>query len=101
MSEPLLRIQNHHVPGMGDPPILNNDDPNIYIGYFASDYGDQWVFTFDRTTSRGAAAVMPAGTESRVEDAASRRTSCCSTASCCGDGVLGGCGPSLAGKARW
>jgi hypothetical protein len=53
MSEPLLRIHNHHVPGMGDPPILNNDDPNCYVGYFASNYGDQWLFTFNRTTKVG------------------------------------------------
>jgi hypothetical protein len=34
MSEPLLSIRNHHAPACGDPPIVNSDDPNVYIGYF-------------------------------------------------------------------
>src|SRR5437763_1217392 len=50
MSEPLLRIRNHHVAGCGDPPIINGDDPAVYIGYFENEYGEQWVFTYHRKT---------------------------------------------------
>ena len=50
MSEPLLRIRNHHTVYCGDPPIVNGVDLAAYIGYFENTYGDQWIFTFDRTT---------------------------------------------------
>jgi hypothetical protein len=52
MSEPLLSIRNHHAPTCGDPPIVNSDDPNVYIGYFENEHGEQWIFTGDRTTRR-------------------------------------------------
>ena len=58
MSEPLLRIRNHHTPDSGDPPIVNSDDPNIYVGYFENPYGEQWVFTYNRET---AAAELRGG----------------------------------------
>jgi hypothetical protein len=48
MSEPLLRIRNHHLPACGDPPIVNSDDSAIYIGYFENPHGEQWIFTYDR-----------------------------------------------------
>ena len=50
MSEPLLRIHNHHVAGCGDPPIINGDDLDLYIGYFENPFGEQWVFTYHRKT---------------------------------------------------
>jgi hypothetical protein len=52
MSDPLLRIGNHHASGCGDPPIVNSDDPDLYIGYFENPDGDQWVFTFHRTSRK-------------------------------------------------
>ena len=50
MSEPLLSIRNHHSVGCGDPPIIVDDDPDVYIGYFANPFGEQWVFTYHRQT---------------------------------------------------
>lgn len=50
MSDPLLTIRNHHTPMCGDPPIVNGEDSGTYIGYFENRYGEQWVFTRDRTT---------------------------------------------------
>ena len=50
MSEPLLRIRNKHILECGDPPIINNDDPNLYVGYFETRDREQWVFTYDLTT---------------------------------------------------
>jgi len=48
MSEPLLKIRNHHIPSSGDPPIIDGDAENSYVGYFENPYGEQWVFVFDR-----------------------------------------------------
>ena len=61
MSDPLLRIHNHHPGGCGDPPIIHSDDPNLYIGYFENTFGEQWIFTFDRNTGRGALRGGDAG----------------------------------------
>jgi hypothetical protein len=52
MSEPLLRIRNHHTAQCGDPPIVNGDDPATYIGYFENPFGEQWVFTYNRDTKK-------------------------------------------------
>ena len=50
MSEPLLRIPNHHTAACGDPPIVNGDDPAVYVGYFENPFGEQWIFTYNRKT---------------------------------------------------
>lgn len=52
MSEPLLRIRNHHSATCGDPPIVGGDDANVYIGYFENAFGEQWIFTFARDTGQ-------------------------------------------------
>ena len=52
MSEPLLRIRNHHSAACGDPPIVSDEDPDIYIGYFENRYGEQWLFTCHRKTRK-------------------------------------------------
>ncbi len=28
-----------------------NESTDLYIGYFENRYGEQWIFTFDRTTN--------------------------------------------------
>ena len=40
MSDPLLTIRNHHSPSCGDPPIVNEDGRNTYIGYFENQHGE-------------------------------------------------------------
>ena len=50
MSEPLLKLRNHHLPASGDPPIVDGEAGNNYIGYFENPFGEQWIFTFDRET---------------------------------------------------
>lgn len=50
MSEPLLRIPNHHAASCGDPPIVNGAEGRCYIGYFENEHGEQWIFTRDRRT---------------------------------------------------
>lgn len=58
MSEPLLKIRNHHTPMCGDPPIVDGEDKSIYIGYFENRHGEQWILTCDRTTGE---AVLRGG----------------------------------------
>jgi len=50
MSDPLLSIRNHHAPTCGDPPIVNEEGRDTYIGYFENQHGEQWIFTCDRST---------------------------------------------------
>lgn len=52
MSGSLLQIRNHHSVACGDPPIINSDDRNVYLGYFENAFGEQWVFSFDRATGK-------------------------------------------------
>jgi len=52
MSEPLLKIRNRHSAACGDPPIVNSDDPDAYVGYFENALGEQWVFTFNKKTRK-------------------------------------------------
>jgi hypothetical protein len=48
----MLRIHNHHTANCGDPPIVDGDDPALYIGYFVNPFGEQWIFTYHRETKR-------------------------------------------------
>lgn len=50
MSEPLLKIANHHAAACGDPPIVDSGAQNCYVGYFENPHGEQWIFTLDRGT---------------------------------------------------
>ena len=52
MSKTLLTIRNHHIAECGDPPIVDGGAKGCYIGYFENPYGEQWVFTLDRTTGK-------------------------------------------------
>ena len=52
MSEPLLKIANHHTAACGDPPIVDSIAENCYLGYFENPYGEQWIFTLDRRTGK-------------------------------------------------
>jgi len=67
MSNPLLRIRNHHSLACGDPPIIDSDDPNLYIGYFENSHGEQWVFTYDRKTGKAELLGGDAGWNTRNE----------------------------------
>ena len=58
MSDPLLKIQNHHVPACGDPPIVDEESENQYIGYFENPFGEQWIFTLNRISGE---AVLRGG----------------------------------------
>ncbi|MEQ8785096.1 MAG: hypothetical protein RIC55_02315 [Pirellulaceae bacterium] len=63
---PMLTIHNHHAPSCGDPPIAN-DSPDSYVGYFENRFGEQWVFTFDRSTKTASLHGGDIGWNTRVE----------------------------------
>ena len=48
MSDPLLKISNHHAVASGDPPIIAETKPEQYVGYFENSFREQWIFTRDR-----------------------------------------------------
>ncbi|MFN5101221.1 MAG: hypothetical protein ACK5GJ_00340 [Planctomycetota bacterium] len=52
MSNPVLKIRNHHALVSGDPPIIDDSKPEQYIGYFENLFGEQWIFTCDRATGK-------------------------------------------------
>jgi hypothetical protein len=61
MSEPLLRIRNHHSPACGAPQLVEDDDPALYVGYFENAFGEQWVFTYHRKTRKAERRVGDVG----------------------------------------
>ena len=45
---------NTHSPSCGEPPrVRTTENPGLYYGYFENRFGEQFVFTFDRTTKTG------------------------------------------------
>ena len=52
MPSPFFSMSNAHVSDCGDPPVFVNDRPGRYHGYFENRQGEQWVFTYDRSTKR-------------------------------------------------
>jgi hypothetical protein len=55
MREPLFTVSNHHTPSCGEPPAVDGDAAGAYVGYFANEYGEQAVYTYDHGT--GAATI--------------------------------------------
>ncbi len=43
----------HHERCGASPRLRNTDNPGLYYGYFENDFGEQFVFTFDRATETG------------------------------------------------
>ena len=65
MSEqPIFQVTNHHHDSAGRPPYLDDTTPNQYRGYFENEYGEQSMFIYDRTTSRGKLYMGDSGWES-------------------------------------
>jgi hypothetical protein len=59
----MLTIYNQHTAACGTPPVLSNESVDLYLGYFANQYGEQWIFTFDRATGGGNSARRGRGLE--------------------------------------
>jgi len=52
MPKPMLQIYNFSSPMMGEPPEIDNRDPNLYVSYFEDVVGGQWVFTHNFETRK-------------------------------------------------
>ena len=53
-SSRVLTIENAHVPECGPPPaIYHRAEDNLYVGYFANRYGEQWVVLIDPAAKMG------------------------------------------------
>jgi len=50
MQASFFSMRNVHVASSGTPPLFSNEDPDRYHGYFENQHGEQWVFTYDRST---------------------------------------------------
>jgi hypothetical protein len=59
MSDPLLTISNHHSPNCGDPPIIDDRDPDIYVGYFTRTLSASNGYS--HTTARAACLELRGG----------------------------------------
>lgn len=58
---PLFVAENVH---SGGTPSVVRAGEHSYAGYFENDYGEQWVFTFDRESGKGTLAGGDVGWES-------------------------------------
>ena len=61
MGVPLFEVSNHHVEGAGEPPVVDGDEPGIYFGYFANEYGEQAIYTYDHETGEATLRMGDAG----------------------------------------
>ena len=53
MLKPMIVIHNRHVDECGVSQSIDTSQSPYYIGYFENQFGEQWIFRFDRTTGRG------------------------------------------------
>ena len=67
MNKAFFIIKNRHVEGCGIPPIITNENSNKYFGYFENEYGEQWVFVYDRKTTKGELRGGDAGWDNVFE----------------------------------
>lgn len=55
-SEPatiIFTAVNHHPEEAGQPPNLRSDERGRYVGYFENEYGEQFLFVYDRASQTG------------------------------------------------
>lgn len=70
VSRQLLRVSNHHTDECGQPPAVDGDEPGMYYGYFANEYGEQAVFMYHYENGEAFVRMGDAGwgTAHRVVD---------------------------------
>jgi hypothetical protein len=61
MREPFFTVSNHHTAGCGEPPAVDGDAAGTYVGYFANEYGEQAVYTYDHETGEATVRMGDAG----------------------------------------
>ena len=62
----ILQITSHHAPACGTPPRIE-EQPGQYLGYFESEFGEQMIFEFDRSSGTGRLYAGDAGWETPYE----------------------------------
>jgi hypothetical protein len=48
MSNQFFVISNNHISDCGTPPVISNNEPNKYYGYFENEFGEQWLFIYNQ-----------------------------------------------------
>ena len=57
----LFNVTNHHVESCGEPPVVDGDAPERYIGYFANQHGEQAIYTYDFATGEATLRMGDTG----------------------------------------
>lgn len=70
MKEPFFIMRNNHSENCGTPPTITNETANKYYGYFENEFGEQWVFVYDRVTKKAVlyGGDVEWGNEYQVKD---------------------------------
>ena len=63
MTEPLFHVSNHHVPNSGTSPDVDGDVQGLYFGYFANEYGEQAIYSYEHETGKATVRLGDAGWE--------------------------------------
>jgi len=58
---PLFTVSNRHTAACGEPPAVDGDAPGTYVGYFANEYGEQAIYTYDYETGAATLRMGDAG----------------------------------------
>ena len=61
IREPLLTVSNHHTAACGEAPDVDGDAAGTYVGYFANEYGEQAIYTYDYETGEATIRMGDAG----------------------------------------
>jgi hypothetical protein len=61
----ILKIHNQHSQACGTPPEITNTVANQYVGYFANQYGEQWLFIYNAETRQALLFGGDAGWETQ------------------------------------
>ena len=54
-------VANHHTAACGEPPDVDGDAARTYVDYFANEYGEQAVYTYDHETGEATVRMGDAG----------------------------------------
>ena len=50
MDREFFIMKNKHGENCGIPPVIINEKSNEYFSYYDNEFGEQWVFIFNRET---------------------------------------------------
>ena len=58
---PIFTVSNHHTTACGEPPAVDGDAAGTYFGYFANEYGEQAIYSYDYETGEATIRMGVAG----------------------------------------